>query len=134
MIYHFSTSSSHLLFIFILSFYHNVAFNFLLKAHCNLVKALCQYMSSEDGCASKLCNRFLNEDTIKDWIAGHERLGTWNGYIVLVMFSYICDANIETILNLLDSLISSATFIFLKYLQTPATPTIYLYHPIIMGI
>ena len=40
MIYYLATLSSYLLFIFVLSFYYNIAFTFLLKAHHNLMKAL----------------------------------------------------------------------------------------------
>ena len=88
----------------------------LLKARRNLMKALRQDISGENGRAREIYDRFGNEDTIEDWIAAHERPGTWGGYIVSVMFSYIYDINIETISNLPGGFTQSATFVFLNYL------------------
>ena len=52
MIYHFFTLMLYLL--------------ILLKACCNLMKALCQGISSEDGRTRERYDRFRNKDTIED--------------------------------------------------------------------
>ena len=49
-------------------------------------------------------------------------------HVVLVMRSYAYQVNIETMSNFLGGMISSATFAFLRIIQSPATPAMHFYY------
>ena len=91
-------------------------------------KAMRDDVASDEGCARETHDRFGNDDVIEDWLCANERPGTLGGCTASVLFSYLCDVNVETTSNLPGGMISSAACIFLKHPRTPTTPTMSLYH------